>query len=263
MTVRLDCARTGAYRRPCASNVCPLASPPVHSNSVVAAALYIHPRAELTGQPWLLFYWVLCCRRVSNSLGSCSESLSVVLESRRCRNQGWLWMRKGAVLWCCSAWFCWQSPELGRECWCGATAAGPADRELELEFELEASSTSQASCSHLWPFLMELASFAPQAHWSPEKQRDLLRGSAVLGPALGSGDEVLVQMEGSVLPSCAAGILVPHEKQHLWSEAVNFTLERKKKKKVLSVISVFFSIFYYFIYIFFFSTQWIDIIIFH
>lgn len=56
MIVRLGCARTGAYRRPRASNACPLASPPVHSDLLAAAALYIHPRAQLAGQPWALFY---------------------------------------------------------------------------------------------------------------------------------------------------------------------------------------------------------------
>lgn len=47
MVVRLDCARTGAYRRPRASNVCALASAPVQGDLLLAVALYIDIRVRL------------------------------------------------------------------------------------------------------------------------------------------------------------------------------------------------------------------------
>lgn len=56
MIVRLDCARTGACRRPRTSNVCALASPPVQGDLLLAIALYIYLRVESAGQPGVLFY---------------------------------------------------------------------------------------------------------------------------------------------------------------------------------------------------------------
>lgn len=207
MIVRLDSARTGAYRRSHASNVCTLASPPVHSDLLLA--LYIYIGGELAGQPWALLYWVLGHRRVSKPLGSCS----VVLESREGRNQGWVWMRRGTVLWN-QDWFLAEPLS-----WAG-NAPGAADRE----FKGISGSPAALTSDHSW------------WNWLPLPLRNKVTCSdPSWAQPWALGRMCLCTWKGSVLPSWAAGLLVPPEKQQLWNEAVNFTGDKEKKNYFLYI----------------------------